>query len=52
MIQSGLVLEQVVESEPNLALAKEQDFDPEKWYSVPRAQIIPTTFIVKAYKPK
>ena len=49
--QSGLILEQVIESEPNLALAREQDFEPEKWYSVPRAQLVPTTFIVKAYKP-
>lgn len=51
LIQSGLVIEQVIESEPNLALAREQDFHPEKWYSVPRAQLIPTTFIVKANKP-
>lgn len=49
--QSGLVVEQLVESEPNAALAREQDFAPEKWYSVPRARIMPTTFIVKAYKP-
>jgi SAM-dependent methyltransferase len=51
ILQSGLLLEQVIESEPNLALAREQDFAPEKWYSVPRAQLIPTTFIVKARKP-
>lgn len=52
IIQSGLVIERVIESEPNLALAREQDFDPEKWYSIPRAKLIPTTFIVKAYKPR
>lgn len=52
IIQAGLVVEQVIESEPNLALAREQDFDPAKWYSVPRAQSMPTTFIVKAHKPK
>jgi SAM-dependent methyltransferase len=51
IVQSGLVLEQVIESEPNITLAREQDFDPQKWYSVPRAQLIPTTFIVKVYKP-
>ena len=33
--QSGLRLEQVIESEPNSALARDQDFDPTKWYSVP-----------------
>ncbi len=49
--QSGLILEQVIESEPNITLAREPDFDPAKWYSVPRAKLIPTTFIVKAYKP-
>jgi len=51
LVQSGLVLDQLIESEPNLALAREQDFAPEKWYSVPRAQLLPTTFIVKAHKP-
>ncbi len=50
--RSGLAIEQVIESEPNVALAREQDFVPEKWYSVPRAQVMPTTFIVKAHKPK
>ncbi len=52
VLQSGLVIEQVIESEPNIDLAREQDFAPERWYSIPRAQLIPTTFIVKAYKPK
>ena len=51
IIQSGLILEQIVESEPNTALAREQDFAPEKWYSVPRSKLMPTTFIVKAEKP-
>jgi SAM-dependent methyltransferase len=51
IMQSGLILEQIIESEPNIALAREQDFAPENWYSVPRAKLIPTTIIVKAYKP-
>jgi len=51
VVQSGLVIERVIESEPNIALSREQDFAPEKWYSVPRAQLMPTTMIVKAYKP-
>jgi len=50
-VQSGLVIERVIESELNVAQGREQDFAPDKWYSVPRAQIIPTTFIVKAFKP-
>lgn len=52
IIQSGLTIEQVMESRPNMALVREQDLNPEKWYSVPRAQLMPTTFIVKAYKPE
>ena len=52
VIQAGLVLEQIIESEPNLILAREQDFAPEKWYSIPRAQLMPTTLIVKARKPE
>jgi SAM-dependent methyltransferase len=52
IVQSGLMLEQVIESEPNLVLARDQDFDPTKWYSVPRAQLMPTTFIIGAYKPQ
>ena len=51
MIQSGLVVEQVIESQPNMTLAREQDFAPEKWYGIPRAQLVPTTIIVKAKKP-
>lgn len=51
IVQSGLNLEQVIESEPNIALAREQDFAPEKWYSIPGAKLVPTTFIVKAKKP-
>jgi len=52
LVKSGLVLEQLIESEPNTAIAREQDFAPDSWYSIPRAQLIPTTFIVKAYKPE
>lgn len=51
IIQAGLVIDRVIESEPNMGLAREQDFAPEKWYSIPRAQLMPTTFIVKAHKP-
>ena len=52
IVHSGLVIEQIIESEPNMALAREKDFEPAKWYSVPRAQLMPTTFIIKAHKPK
>jgi SAM-dependent methyltransferase len=48
---AGLIIDQLVESEPDLSLASDEDYSPERWYSVPRAQMIPTTFIVKAHKP-
>ena len=48
---AGLIIERLIESEPDINLAKENDYAPEKWYSIPRAQLIPTTFIMKAYKP-
>ena len=48
---AGLVIERLIESEPNLALMREQDLAPEKWYSIPRATLLPTTMIVKACKP-
>jgi len=49
--EAGLMIERLIESEPDLNLAREQDYAPEKWYSVPRAQLIPTTFIMRASKP-
>jgi len=49
--EAGLMIERLIESEPDLNLAKEPDYAPEKWYSVPRAKLIPTTFIIKAAKP-
>jgi SAM-dependent methyltransferase len=52
MIETGMRIEQVIESEPNTDLAREVDHDPLNWYSVPRARLMSTTFIVKAYKPK
>jgi SAM-dependent methyltransferase len=51
VIDAGLVLEKVIESDANPKLARKQDFAPDKWYSIPRAQLISTTFIVKARKP-
>jgi SAM-dependent methyltransferase len=52
LVKSGLLLEELIESEPNLTIAREQDFAPDQWYNVPRAQLVPTTLILKAYKPK
>jgi SAM-dependent methyltransferase len=51
VVESGLVLEKLIESEQNIKLAREQDHAPAGWYSVPRSALVPTTFIVKAHKP-
>jgi SAM-dependent methyltransferase len=51
LCDTGFRIERLVESKPNPDLAREEDFAPEKWYSIPRAQMIPTTLIVKASKP-
>jgi len=51
IIQAGLRIEALVETPLNPALANEAHVDPARWYSVPRASIMPTTFIVKARKP-
>lgn len=51
LTDAGLVIERLIESEFNTSIAREKDYAPEKWYSVPHAQLIPTTFIVRASKP-
>jgi SAM-dependent methyltransferase len=48
---AGLIIERLTESEVDTNFAKEKDYEPEKWYSVPRAQLIPTTMIIRTYKP-
>ena len=47
----GFQIERLEENEVNRALAKPKDYDPESWYSVPRAELIPATFILKLRKP-
>ena len=51
VIGAGLQLEQLIEPEFEPTLANDNNQSPERWYSVPRAQLVPTTFIVKARKP-
>ena len=48
---AGLVVERLVEGDCNEALARPQDHDAEKWYSVPRARLFPTTFVLAAQRP-
>jgi SAM-dependent methyltransferase len=50
--RAGLRIEALVEGELNPELAKEAHADPARWYSVARARMMPTTFIIKARKPR
>jgi SAM-dependent methyltransferase len=51
LVQAGLQIEALVETPINLGAVKEEHRDPARWYSVARAQTMPTTFILKARKP-
>jgi hypothetical protein len=51
IIQAGLQLEALVETPLHAAAVKEAHADPARWYSVARARMMPTTFIIKARKP-
>lgn len=49
--QAGLVIERMVEAGPDPGQARSQDHEPDKWYSLPRAELMPTTLVMKARKP-
>lgn len=49
---AGFQIERLVEGEANLALATDADYAPEGWYSVPRAKLVPPTFVMKLRKPR
>ena len=51
IIQAGLQLEALVETPLNPAAVNEAHRDPARWYSVARARVMPTTFIIKARRP-
>lgn len=48
---AGLRIETLVETPLNPAAAKDAHAVPDRWYSVQRAALVPTTFIIKARKP-
>ena len=52
IIQAGLQIEALVETPLDSGVANEAHADPARWYSVPRARVMPTTFIIKARKPQ
>jgi len=51
IVAAGLQIEALVEGEFNPDAANEAHADPARWYSVARASLMPTTFILKARKP-
>lgn len=52
IIQAGLQVEALVETPFNPAAVTDVHMDPARWYSVERARAMPTTFIIKARKPR
>lgn len=48
--RAGLCIEALIEPSLNSDVIKEEHADPTRWYSVRRATLIPTTFILKARK--
>ncbi len=50
-LATGFVIERMVEGEANLSQTKDADLAPEGWYSLPRARLVPPTFILKLRKP-
>jgi SAM-dependent methyltransferase len=51
IVKAGLQIEALVEGAFNADIANEAHVDPARWYSVARARLMPTTFIIKARKP-
>jgi hypothetical protein len=51
ILKAGLRIEALIEGSFNAALVNEAHMDPARWYSVERARLMPTTFIIKARKP-
>jgi SAM-dependent methyltransferase len=51
IVHAGLQIERLVETPLNAAAATDGFEDPARWYSLDRARVMPTTFIIKARKP-
>jgi SAM-dependent methyltransferase len=49
-VRAGLQIEALIEGEFDASMADETHADPARWYSVARARVMPTTFIIKARK--
>ena len=51
IVEAGLHIEALVETPVDPATLNDESVDPARWYSLPRARMVPTTFIIKARKP-
>ncbi len=50
LIETGLMIERVVESAVDPSWGPGDTRLPESWYTIPRAELVPTTLIIKARK--
>lgn len=51
VIEAGLVIEKLIEPTTDPEQATTGTTSPQQWYSLPRAQLMPTTMLLKARKP-
>ncbi|HST63311.1 MAG TPA: class I SAM-dependent methyltransferase [Longimicrobium sp.] len=51
VVRAGLQVEALVEGELDTTLSTDDHADSTRWYTIPRARMMPTTFILKARKP-
>ena len=51
VVRAGLHVDALIEGELDTSLATAAHADPARWYSIARARLMPTTFILKARKP-
>jgi SAM-dependent methyltransferase len=50
-LSAGFEMQQLIEANFNPTIAREDHRAPERWYSVQRAQLCPTSFILKLRRP-
>lgn len=51
LTSAGFVIDRLIESEPAVPTGKQPNDDPRGWYTLPRAELVPTTFIIRSHKP-
>jgi len=51
VIEAGLRMERLIETTLDTSRSKPAHEDPDRWYSIARARMMPTTLIIRARKP-